>query len=261
MTIVKHELRQGKTAFLIWTATIAFLLMICIFLFPEIQGDMDTMGELFGSMGSFTAAFGMDRLNFGTLIGFYAVECGNILGLGGAFFASLTGVSMLSKEEKDKTAEFLLTHPVSRARVAGEKLAALLIQITAMNLIILACSLLSVGMIGEDIPWKEIILLHGAYFLLQLELAGVCFGISAFLRRGSAGIGIGLAAMMYFLNLIANMTDHAKFLKFITPFGYCEGADILADGRLNTGYAAVGILFACIGAAAAYWKYTGKDIH
>ena len=179
MTIVKHELRQGKTTLLIWTAAIAFLLMICIFIFPEIQGDMDTMGALFGSMGSFTAAFGMDRLNFGTLIGFYAVECGNILGLGGAFFASLTGVSILSKEEKDRTAEFLLTHPVSRVRVVTEKLAALLIQITAMDLMILALSLVSMRLIGESIPWKEVMLMHGAYFLLQLELAGVCFGIPA----------------------------------------------------------------------------------
>ena len=261
MTIVKHELRQGKTTLLIWTAAIAFLLMICIFIFPEIQGDMDTMGALFGSMGSFTAAFGMDRLNFGTLIGFYAVECGNILGLGGAFFASLTGVSILSKEEKDRTAEFLLTHPVSRVRVVTEKLAALLIQITAMDLMILALSLVSMRLIGESIPWKEVMLMHGAYFLLQLELAGVCFGISAFLRRGSVGIGIGLAAVMYFLNLIANMTDHAKFLKYITPFGYCEGADLIAKGRLDTGYTAVGMLFACIGIAAAYWRYIQKDIH
>ena len=261
MTIVKHELRQGKTTLLIWTVAIAFLLMICIFIFPEIQGDMDTMGALFGSMGSFTAAFGMDRLNFGTLIGFYAVECGNILGLGGAFFASLTGVSILSKEEKDKTAEFLLTHPVSRVRVVTEKLAALLIQITAMNLMIFALSLVSMRLIGESIPWKEVMLMHGAYFLLQLELAGVCFGISAFLRRGSIGVGIGLAAVMYFLNLIANMTDHAKLLKYITPFGYCEGADLIAEGRLDAGYTAVGMLFACIGIAAAYWRYIQKDIH
>ena len=261
MTIVKHELRQGKTAFLIWTAAISFLLMICIFLFPEMRGDMDAMGELFASMGSFTAAFGMDRLNIGTLIGFYAVECGNILGLGGAFFASLAGASILSKEEREKPAEFLLTHPVSRARVVTEKLAALLIQITVMDLMILAFSLLSMRLIGEDIPWKEVMLLHGAYFLLQLESAGACFGISAFLRRSGIGIGIGLSAMMYFLNLIANMTDHGKFLKYITPFGYCEGADIIAEGKLNAGYIAVGILFACVGIAAAYWRYSKKDIH
>lgn len=86
MTLVKHELRQGRTAFLIWTAAIGFLLSVCIFLFPEMKGQMDSVNDVFASMGSFTAAFGMDRLNFGTLTGFYAVECGNVLGLGGAFY-------------------------------------------------------------------------------------------------------------------------------------------------------------------------------
>ena len=260
MTVFRHELRQGKTAFAIWTASIAFLLVICVFMFPEMKGEMDAVGEMFASMGSFTAAFGMDRLNFGTLIGFYAIECGNVLGLGGAFFASLIGVSSLSKEEQGATAEFLLTHPISRARVATGKLAAVLAQITLMNLVILGLSLLSMELIGEDIPWKEVLLMHGAYYLLQLELAGICFGISAFLRLGSVGIGMGLAAMMYFLNLIANMTERAKFLKYITPFGYCEGADIIADEKLNVGLITVGMLFACIGVAIAYWRYRRKDI-
>ena len=137
MTLVKHELRQGKASFLVWTASIGFLLAICIFLFPEMKGQMEGINDMFASMGSFTQAFGMDRLNFGTLIGFYAVECGNILGLGGAFYASVCAVGILSKEEKDKTAEFLLTHPVSRKRVMSEKLIAVLIQITAMNIIFL----------------------------------------------------------------------------------------------------------------------------
>lgn len=260
MTLVKHELRQGKTAFAIWTASISFLLVICVFMFPEMRGEMDAVGNMFASMGSFTAAFGMDRLNFGTLIGFYSIECGNILGLGGAFFASLICVSSLSKEEKDRTAEYLLTHPVSRVRVVTEKLVAVLAQIAAMNLIILGLSLLSVELIGEDIPWKDILLMHGAYYILQLELAGICFGISAFLHCGSIGVGMGLAAMMYFLNLIANMTERAKFLKYITPFGYCEGADIIADGKLNAGLIAVGMLFACIGVTVAYWQYIRKDI-
>ena len=85
MTILKHELRQGKLSFLIWTGSIGFLLAVCVFLFPEMKGEMDEVSEMFASMGSFTAAFGMDRLNFGTLVGYYAIECGNILGLGGAF--------------------------------------------------------------------------------------------------------------------------------------------------------------------------------
>ena len=261
MTLVKHELRQGKTSLLIWTAAIGFLLAICIFLFPEMKGQMDSVSDMFSSMGSFTEAFGMDRLNFGTLIGFYAVECGNILGLGGAFYAALCAAGILSKEEKDKTAEFLLTHPVSRKRIMTEKLIAVLVQITAMNIMIYAISVGSIAVVGEAIPLKEISLLHLAYYLLQLELAGICFGISSFLRKGSAGVGLGIAAMMYFLNLIANIADVAEFLKYITPFGYCKGADIVANGRLDGVMVAVGAVIGLGGIMAAYLKYTKKDIH
>ena len=260
MTILKHELRQGKLSFLIWTGSIGFLLAVCVFLFPEMKGEMDEVSEMFASMGSFTAAFGMDRLNFGTLVGYYAIECGNILGLGGAFYAALCAVGILSKEEKDRTAEFLLTHPVSRVRIITEKLLAVLLQIAAMNLILYALSLGSMAAVGEEIPWKELNLLHLAYFLLQVELAGLCFGISAFLRKGSAGVGLGIAAMMYFLNLIANITEAAEFLKYITPFGYCDGADIVTSGRLDGTMAAIGAVIGMGGILAAYLKYARKDI-
>lgn len=261
MTIVKHELGQGRTAFLLWTGSIGFLLAVCIFLFPEMKGQMDSVSSLFSSMGAFTAAFGMDRLNFGTLIGYYAIECGNVLGLGGAFYASLCAVSMLSKEEKDRTAEFLLTHPVSRTRMISEKLLSVLIRITALNGIVWLLSVGSIAAIGETVPWKELNLLHLAYFLLQLELSAICFGISAFVRRGSLGIGLGVAVIMYFLNLIANITEKASFLKYVTPFGYCSGADLVANGSIDPAMAAIGILIGTAGVIAAYLKYTKKDIH
>lgn len=261
MTLVKHELRRGRTSFLIWTASIGFLLATCIFLFPEMKGQMESVNDMFSSMGSFTEAFGMDRLNFGTLTGFYAVECGNILGLGGAFFASLCAVGILSKEEKDKTAEFLLSHPVSRKRIVTEKLIAVLVQITVMNIIIYALAIGSITAVGETIPWKEISLMHIAYYLLQLELACICFGISAFLSKGSAGVGLGIAVMMYFLNLIANIADVAEFLKYITPFGYCEGADIVSKGSLDVTLVAIGMALGICGIIIAYFKYTKKDIH
>ena len=261
MTLLKHELKQGAKTLAIWTASIGFLIAICLFMFPEMKGEMDSVSDMFASMGSFTAAFGMDRLNFGTLIGFYAVECGNILGLGGAFYAALIAVSALAKEEKERTAEFLLSHPVSRVSVISSKLAALVIQIVVMNAVIFALSAACIAAIGEEPAWKEICLLHLAYFLLQLELAGICFGISAFLRRGSLGIGLGIAAMMYFLNIIANISEKAEFLKAVTPFGYAEGADIVANGSLDSELVLIGMIFALIGIAAAYFRYSRKDIH
>lgn len=260
MTLVKHELRQGKGSFLVWTASIGALLAVCVFLFPEMKGQMDGLSETFASMGSFTAAFGMDRLDFGTLIGYYAIECGNVLGLGGAFYAALCAVNSLCREEADKTAEFLLTHPVSRARILTEKLIAVLIRITALNLIIYALSVGSMGLIGEEIPWKEVNLLHLAYYLLQLELAGICFGLSAFLRKSGAGAGLGLAAMLYALNLIANIAEAAEFLKYVTPFGYCEGAEIVSSASLDGAMLAIGMALGIVGVAAAYLQYLKKDI-
>lgn len=261
MTMVKHEIKQGMRSLAIWTAAIAFLLAVCVFMFPEMKGEMEGVGDMFSSMGSFTEAFGMDRVNFGTLIGFYAVECGNILGLGGAFFAALSAVSILAKEEKEHTAEFLFTHPVRRSRIVTEKLCAVLLQIMLLNLIVFGVSIASVAAIGEEIPWKEIVLLHLAYFLLQIEIAGICFGISAFLKRGSLGAGLGIAAVLYFLNLIANISETAEFLKYITPFGYAEGADIVTNGRLEEGLVLLGMLYGIIGIAAAFSWYCRKDIH
>lgn len=260
MTILRHELRRSRVPFWIWTGAIGFLLAVCIFLFPEMKGEMEDVSEVFSSMGAFTAAFGMDRLNFGTLNGYYAIECGNVLGLGGAFFAALLAAGMLCKEEKERTAEFLLTHPVTRERIVTEKLAAVLLLITVMNLIIYALAVGSILAIGESVPWRELNLQHLAYWLLQMEIAGICFGVSAFLRRGSAGVGLGIAVMLYFMNLIANITDSAAFLKDLTPFGYCDGAEIVSTGSLDFKRLAIGAVLFAAGIAAAFWNYTRKDI-
>ena len=260
MTIVRHELRQGRTTFLIWCGCIAALLGICILLFPEMKGEMDTVSEMFASMGAFTAAFGMDKLNFGTLTGYYAIECGNVLGLGGAFYAAIIATDILSKEERMHTADFLLTHPLGRVRVMTEKLASVLIRIVLLNLLIYGISVLSMAAVGEVIPWKEVNLLHLAYFLMQLELAGICFGISAFLRRGSVSIGLGIAVLMYFMNLIANITESAKDLKYMTPFGFCDGALIAAEGKLDGAVLAAGMALGALGILTAYLKYPKKDI-
>ena len=66
--------------------------------------------------------------------------------------------------------------------------------------------------------------------------------------------------MMYFLNLIANISDKAEFLKYITTFGYAEGSDIVSKGCLNGSMLLVGMLFMVLGIAAGYFRYCRKDI-
>lgn len=260
MILIKHELRQGRITLFTWTIGIAFMLAVCILIYPEMETQMSSVSTMFAEMGSFSAAFGMDRLNFGEFMGFFGVECGNILGLGGAFFAALSGISILAKEEKEQTAEFLFTHPVSRKKILIEKLASLLLQIIILNLIVIAVTILSIYAIKEEPDTHSLALLFLAYFLLQIELAFICFGLSAFLSRSGSGIGLGIAALLYFLNIISNLTEGASCLKYLTPFGYTESADILADKCLNAGYLSVGLAFAAVGICVGFYKYCRKDI-
>lgn len=260
MTVFKHEMRQGRNSLVVWTAFIALIMGVCILIYPEVSKQMDGVSKMFANMGGFSAAFGLDKINFGEFIGFFGIECGNVLGLGGAFFAALTGISALSKEESGHTAEFLLTHPVSRQNVVAQKIVSVIAQIVILNTATVGVTALSTAAIGESPDIKPLALTFAAYLVMQIEIAAICFGISAFMGRGGLGIGLGLAAVFYFLNIIANLTESAEFLKYVTPFGYTDCADIIADGRIEIKYLAVGMILAVIGIGAAFWKYSRKDI-
>ena len=260
MTVFKQEIKSQKMQILIWSLSIGLLIAACVMMYPDMESQMGEVNKMFSSMGNFTRAFGMDQLNFGTLVGFYAIEGGNILGIGGAFFAAIVATSALMKEERDSTAEFLFAHPISRVRVITEKLLSVYAIIVILNAIVLLCAISSILLIGEAIFWKELLLFHLAYLLMQFEIAGICFGISAFLTRGGLGVGIGIAGLMYVLNLIANISDSAKFLKYISAFGYTEGSDIISSGKINLGYLLPGMILMAAGILFAYIKYTKKDL-
>ncbi len=260
MVILRHELKQGRNALIIWTAVIAGMLSICILIYPEMKSQMDEISGMLSEMGSFSAAFGMDKINFGEFMGFFGVECGNVLGLGGAFFAALLGILSLAKEEKEQTAEFLLTHPISRKTVVAQKLGAMMVQIVLLNIVSAVVVALSAFMVGETPEVKTMAILLLAYLIMQVETAAVCFGISAFLNRGGLGIGLGIAALFYFLNIVANLTENVKFLKYITPFGYTESSYIIVNGSMEVRYLAVGLVLTAAGIWAAFWKYGKKDI-
>ena len=58
---------------------------------------------------------------------------------------------------------------------------------------------------------------------------------------------------------MANLTEELEWLKWITPFGYADGAAVISDEALNFGYIAVGLALSALGIAAAYLKYNKKD--
>ncbi len=260
MPIFFHELKRGRISLVIWSCSIAFMLGVCVLIYPEMKTQMGDISAMFADMGFFSAAFGMDKINFGTFIGFFGVECGNVLGLGGALFAAILGISALAKEEKEHTADFLLTHPVAREKVITEKLLAVFTQIIILNLVSALVTVLATLAVGESSDAKLMFLLFLSYFIMHIEISAITFGISAFFKGNGLGMGIGIAILLYFLNIISNLTEDAKFLKYITPFSYTEGADIISSGRIELKYLSVGIAFTVIGIATAFLKYRKKDI-
>ena len=259
MTVFRKELRSGAVSFLVWSVIVGGLMAICVGLYPSMSGSMEDMSVLFSGMGDFSTAFGLDKLQFGSIRGFYGTECGNILGLGGAFYAALTAMALLAGEEGGHTAEFLLTHPVSRLQIAAEKLGALTVLVIGLNLICFACGAGGILTIGEEMEWKDLLRYHGALLLMQLQIGGLCFGISALLRRSGLGLAMGLAALLYFMGLIINLDQNLDWLCFITPYYYADAARIFSNETL-TGPILAGCTLGILGAGFGLWRYARKDI-
>ena len=260
MTLFLHELRRGRLKLIVWTAAIASMLLISILIYPQMTSQMGEMGDMFAQMGEFSQAFNMDKIDFGEFSGYFAVECGNVLGLGGAFFAALLGITALAKEERERTAEFLLTHPVSRSYVVANKLAAVVFQILILNFAVMLAAFAGALAIGEDFDSKLFFTVFAGYLLMQIEITCVMFGISAFLRGNGMGIALGAAFVLYFMNILANLTDGAEFLRYITPFSYADGTTIASTGAIEVKYLLPGIAYAVAAVIAAFVKYNKKDI-
>jgi len=259
MTVFKHEIKQIRMTLLIWGGVVGLMILVCMLTYPGMNSDASNALD---NMGALSAAFGMDNLSISSLMGLYGLECGNVLAIGGAFFAALIGIGMLSKEENGHTAEFLLTHPISRRRVVVEKLFATLFIVVLFNVLCLLFSIASFAIIGEmkNVVWDSFWLFHLAQFVMQIEIAFICFGISAFIKRGGIGVGLGLAALMYFLNIICNMSSEAEFLKYITPYQYAEPSQIISKVSIDGMLITIGIAYAAIGVIVAFCYYNRKDI-
>lgn len=260
MTVFFHELKRGRLSLIIWTAAISFILAVTILIFPQMKPQMEDMDKMVANMGALSSAFGMDKMGMSEFINYFALECGSMLGLGGALFAALLGISALAKEEKEHTAEFLYTLPLSRSCIVLQKLLSVVVQIIILDIFTTGCTLGCIYAVGESVEAEAMVPLLLSYLLLQLETAMLCFGISAFIRGNGLGLGLGLALGLYFINLISNITEDAKWLKYITPFSYAEGSDIIADHSIEPKYLAAGAIMSAFAVSAAFIKYRKKNL-
>ena len=261
MTLYRHELKLNRMSFVIWLVGVLAMSAGCIFLFPMIDDSMAEMSDAFASMGGFSAAFGMDKLPITTREGFFGTEIGTIFALGSGMFASLIGISSLSKEESCHTAEFLHTLTLSRSGIVAGKLLSILAFLAAFDVIALGVFVGSAALIGESLSLKCLSGYIAAQFAGQTEIASVCLALSALSRKSGFGLGIGTALVLYVLDIVARITEQADFLKYITPFSFSNATDVFVNkGSIETVPLCIGLCVTAISIAAAFAVYRRRDI-
>ena len=257
--IYKHEMKQYWKTLLLWSVCVGGMGMACILLYSSMREEMAGMAESFAAMGALSAYFGMDQLSIATLKGFYATEVGTIHELGGAMFAAVVSMNILSKEEDGHTSEFLFSLPIARGKVVWIKWCVVCTNLLLFHLLCGGLYGLGFVLLGEGIPGKELLLYHAMQLLLGLELAGICFAVSAFSRQNRLGLGLGMVLLFYAYDLVSRVDPKLEKFSVISPFAYANASRILGTGEIAAKGVLLGAGVLVLALGTAYVKYTGKD--
>ena len=255
--IFGRELKLGLQQFLIWSLAVGLLGLSCILMYTSMEGEVLEMADSFSNMGAFSDAFGMSTLSIATMKGFFSTEVGTVHGLGSAMFAAMISVGILSKEEERHSGEFLLSLPVSRSKVVAAKGLCVLTMLACFTVVCGLLYELGFAMLDESVPTGEFVTFMSCQFLMNLEIAAVCFCISALSTRIRTGLGLGIVLAFYVYDLMGRVSPDLKDYLFLGPYSYANASEIFAENWDP----AKGIVLGCtvtvlcvIGAFAGYQK-------
>jgi len=202
-------------------------------------------------------AFNLTTLNgyLGGLFFYYALM--------GAIAAGLWGSGVIAGEERNKTIEFALTLPVSRARFLTAKALAALTLSLAFVLVTWGATLLTIQPYdpdGDVYAYLARLMLAMAaieVIFLTVGLLAAC-ALKRPKRAGSVVIAVILTT--FYLSMISGLDERVDFLKYLTPFKYFDAAALLHQGGVEGVYWALsaGVVGACL--AGAFWAYNRRDV-
>ena len=263
MSIYLRELKANLRSLLVWSAVMFLLVLVAATKFrayhdnPEMLKVLDSMPKALLDAVGLNGAF-----NLTTLTGFFGVMF-TYFGLMGAVAAAMWGSDVVSKEERDRTAEFLLTLPVTRSEVVTAKALAVLTTSAAFVFVTWGISL---SMAQRYHPGRSF------YRFLALEMVAMFFIEIVFLalglflgcamkrpgRSGSAALTVVLVT--YFLSLVGKMDERLDFLKYFTPFGYFDVSRLLRTGGFDVVYLLLSAVLVAVFVAGAYLTYNRRDL-
>ena len=234
MNIFIREMKANRKSMIIWGFGVLFMLASGMAKFSAYSSSSTPGQSMNALIDKFPkilkAIFGIGSFDLSTAMGEFAVMFFYLV-LMATIHASMLGAGIISKEERDKTTEFLFVKPVSRNNVITAKLLAALANIAIFNVVTLIFSLAIVGKyanIGEAIAANMIKLMLGM-FVLQLLYLTIGMGIAAVAKnpKSATGVATGVLLTTFMLSIIVEMSEKMSILRYLTPFEYFDAKNIL----------------------------------
>lgn len=263
MNMFLHELKAYRKSTFIWTLSLVALVMLFLSMFPAFSKDAEEFRKLLeGFPIELRKAIGLSVDTIATLIGFFSYAF-LYLKLAGAIQAMNLGTSILSKETREKTADFLLTKPVTRVQVVTSKLLAAIISLVITNIVFIIATFFMASIVaGDDFNKEALFLIAISLFFLQLMFLALGIVISVIFPRIKSVMSVSLGTVFGFfmLGMISSTTDD-KALRYLTPFNYFDSTYITQHSSYEISFLISGTLFIIAAVLVSYYLYAKKDVH
>ena len=262
--IFKHEFSIRIRSILTWGLSVSALVFVFFSFFSVFAEQSEMMNELLSKMPEeLLIAFGMNNMVYHTVLGYIsffflfiqlclAIQAGNF------------GFGLVSVEENEMTADFLLTRPVSRTNILTAKLLAAISAMLITDLVFWISTFAAISIFGEGKSYDlaTLLWLLLSVFIFQLFFFSLGLVISLLVKRVRNVIpySLGLAFGAYVLNAFSGVFGDVK-LEYITPFKHLDSAYIIENAAYNTPLLLINLTVTLVSLAGAYWLYNRRDIH
>lgn len=239
--LYSKELKRNRNSFISWSISMVALLFLGMAFYPVLmEGDtLKQMKAFFKNpmMKGLLNAFGATIDQLSNVLGFYATRNAVFIMLLGSMFSIMLAAKILSREEREKTAEFLLSKPVTRTEVAGSKLAAYFTYLILLNIVMVSVGFATLEFFKGDSEYSlTAYLMHAFYsFLLMLLFGAIGFFLSVLIKRGRSmtNVALGVVLGSYFIDFISKVTPAANDLGYLSPFKFIPAGIMNPNYGLN----------------------------
>jgi len=263
MNVFIVEMKAHRKGLIIWVLGIIFMVVAGMAKYVALSLSGQSMNELFSQMPkSMQTIFGIAGFDVSKASGYYGMLFLYLV-IMATIHAVMLGADIISKEERDKTAEFLLSKPISRNKIITSKLLAALVNIVIVNIITLVSSIVVVGQYskGESVT-GDIIVLMGGMFVLQLIFMFIGTAIASISKNPKSATSASTAVLLitYILSMAIDLSGKIDNLKYFTPFKYFEAKNLMFGGGFQFGFVALSIVIILTMLKITYVFYEKRDL-